>query len=321
MNYYLYKLRFNTPVHLGDGETARSLDRGGSSLCADTLFSALCHMAVLCYGQEGVDKLCQQVMESRLFLTDLFPYKGEYLYIPKPYLSSRVQKEIPSDARKAMKKLAHIPLEAVSQFVSSIGGQGDFDAKEVDTDFGEPGVCARVGIMGMQEPEPYHVGFYEFHPRAGLYGVIGYEQMNDLEKIKDLLRKLGLTGIGGKVSSGYGKFILEEGKKEETEFQQLKQMLDVEGEDIYYISMTTALPRQEELESTLEGATYQMKRRGGFVSSVDFARTNQKKDTQYFFSSGSVFRRKFEGELYEVARGGNHKVYRYGKPLFLGVRI
>ena len=44
----------------------------------------------------------------------------------------------------------------------------------------------------------------------------------------------------------------------------------------------------------------------------------RKKDL-YVFNSGSTFTEKFEGDICDVSSGGAHPVYRYAKPLWLGV--
>ena len=87
------------------------------------------------------------------------------------------------------------------------------------------------------------------------------------------------------------------------------------------VLLSASLPREEELEQALEGATYQLVRRGGFVASDTYAETPQKKKTQYFFRSGSVFGHRFTGDLYSVGGFGEHPVYRYAKPMFLGVDL
>ena len=48
--------------------------------------------------------------------------------------------------------------------------------------------------------------------------------------------------------------------------------------------------------------------------------TAAKKQTQFFLAAGSLFSQKYHGELFNVYNGGAHKVYRYSKPLFLGVK-
>lgn len=87
-----------------------------------------------------------------------------------------------------------------------------------------------------------------------------------------------------------------------------------------YLLLTTALPDEEELERTMEDASYTLTRRGGFVSSDSFAPSGQKKREQFFLTAGSVVRRRFGGALYLAARQ-DHPAYRFSKPLLLGVSV
>ena len=58
MNYFLFKLRFETAVHFGPSDAALSLAASEEHVRADTLFSALCQTALCLYGPEGVEELC-----------------------------------------------------------------------------------------------------------------------------------------------------------------------------------------------------------------------------------------------------------------------
>lgn len=80
MEYMVYRLRFFTGVHFGNG----SLGTSGISVPADTLFSALCLEAAALYGPEGPGMLADAVREGKLRLSDLQPYLGDELYLPKP---------------------------------------------------------------------------------------------------------------------------------------------------------------------------------------------------------------------------------------------
>jgi CRISPR-associated protein Csm4 len=92
-------------------------------------------------------------------------------------------------------------------------------------------------------------------------------------------------------------------------------------ENSSYLLLTTALPEKEYLESVLDGAYYQLTRRGGFIQSETYAAEPQKKDTQYFLAAGSVLKRKFSGGLFNVGESGKHPVYRYSAPVLLGVSL
>lgn len=54
MNYFLFKLQFDTAVHFGGADSALSLYTSEETLRADTLFSALCHETLVQHGEEAL---------------------------------------------------------------------------------------------------------------------------------------------------------------------------------------------------------------------------------------------------------------------------
>ena len=62
-----------------------------------------------------------------------------------------------------------------------------------------------------------------------------------------------------------------------------------------------------------------MIRRGGFVASESYAKEFVKKRDIYAFKAGSCFGKRFEGDVFDVSVSGAHPVYRYLKPMFIGV--
>ena len=62
-------------------------------------------------------------------------------------------------------------------------------------------------------------------------------------------------------------------------------------------------------------------KRSGFISSQTYADTFRKKKELYCFKAGSCFSHKFDGDIFDLSEGGNHPVYRYAKPLMMGVDI
>ena len=57
MNYFLFKLRFETAVHFGPSDAALPLAASEEHVRADTLFSARCHTALSLWGEDGVQAL------------------------------------------------------------------------------------------------------------------------------------------------------------------------------------------------------------------------------------------------------------------------
>jgi hypothetical protein len=139
--------------------------------------------------------------------------------------------------------------------------------------------------------------------------------------IDELVTALGFSGIGGKVSAGYGKFAV-------LAVNELEGSADTQHRWLYaakqrsggaQLLLTTSLPGEGELEPVLTDASYQLVRRAGFVGAN--ADAPGKKQTQYFLDAGSVTKMRFEGDVYPVADLDTHMVYRYSKPMFLGVAL
>ena len=84
-----------------------------------------------------------------------------------------------------------------------------------------------------------------------------------------LLSALGMSGIGGKISSGYGSFTVEERIDLCAPFDAQTEWLHdaLEKRDAkHQLLLTTSLPADDELEDALEGAQYQLVRRAGMCS-------------------------------------------------------
>ncbi len=316
MGTRIVKLSFKGPVHFGEGRLS------DSRLACDaaTLFSAL-YIEALKLGKQ--DDLLAAAKAGELRLSDAFPYAGDTLYLPKPMVqinpaeeASRGSDDETSRARKAAKKLDYIPADALDAFLS-----GSFDPVKALAEF-------RVGIAGVQtkvnlqrkktsdmqaedtpEALPYHVGGFWFAPNAGLYFLVGGFN------ITPMLDQLIYAGLGGKRTSGYGRFEYEIDDYHFT----TEHIPDSSGR---HMLLTTAAPTIDELSDDLlkKGARYRLVKRGGFVQSATHSDTPQKKRELYAFAAGSVFSKKFEGGVFNVsASKGTHPVYRYARAMWLEV--
>ena len=224
MSYYLFKLRFLAPLCAGDGEDARGLERAASTIGGDTLFAALCQEALAQGGVEALEELAGWAREDRLRLSDLLPYAGEDLLIPRPVLpraapACRPQggDAAPQD-RKQLKKLPYIPLAALPDYLAATRGEREPDPAGWHRDYGEAVTRTQTAVSGLDNPLPYTVGAFRFRgmaegePACGLYGIVGWagEGRAIPETLSRLLRGLGVSGIGGKRSAGFGRFAVAE---------------------------------------------------------------------------------------------------------------
>lgn len=305
MNYKIYKLDFLTSVHFGDG----GLTKASSTLNADTLFSALCIEAVK---MGELDTLLDAVNKNELYISDGLPFIGDNYYIPKPLVSLNIERDGDSTLKKAMKKLEYLPIDKVDQYI-----QGKMDLKH-ETEyfsryFGHSSLIEKATIRGQDQTMPYAVQTFTYGKDAGLYIVAAFKDENQQYLLEDLLTSLGLNGIGGKTSSGYGKFELKYGNASKKYLKRLTDDYDT------YITLSICLPTDNEMEQALQNSQYKIKKRSGFVESSTYAQSFRKKKDVYLIAAGSSFENKFNGLVLDVSDHGNHPVYRYAKPLFLGV--
>ena len=327
MNFNVYKLRFTAPVHFG-GDNALSLESAQMHFCADTLFSALCHAALLQGGNEAVERLCATAAAGDMRLSDGMPWaedqKGDQFYLPRPFLAPIKRVETSPDKRKEAKKLRYLPAAEMEKYLSYLRGEGSLDFKALSRPFGAIEERTRAAVPEGGETVPYFVGAYRFEANCGLYFLLGYEDAALEGEVHRLLKLLQFSGIGGKISSGFGKFRLESViKLESSGNSQIKWLAQAlrDAQAPVQITLSACLPAESELESALEGAQYQMIRRGGFIHNPADTGAPRKKRGQCVFQAGSSFRARFGGELSAVGTSAGQTVYRYNRPLWLGVKL
>ena len=311
MEYKGYKLHFPIGIHIGDG----SLEDSEKTFCADTLFSALCIEANK-KSEDALEKLVELVRTDKLLFSDALPYIGNRLYLPKPFISIAVDNQGDSSEKKAFKKLEYVPLECLMQYLN-----GEMNAKSEEDffkrHFGHTVSKVSACVEENEETVPYRIGLFQFRENAGLYIIIGYEKECDIMFVEELLEGLSFEGIGGKRSSGYGRFELRPMHIE----GDLLHRLQHAGQNRNHMSLSVCLPANEELETAMQDANYILKKRSGFVVSDTYADTNLRKRDLFVFQAGSCFRNLFVGNIYDVSVQGRHPVYRYAKPMFMGVDI
>lgn len=318
MKYCVYKLNFTAPLHCGRGDGAVALTNNSMTLRADTVFSALCNEAAVSSGTEAAEELIMLCKNNRLAFSDTFPYCGGTLYLPLPLCPLDKDAKFDVSRRKEIKSVKWLPAEEkyFEYFYNYIKSGTMFDTSDITKSFADFRTDVKVCVRG-EERVPFDVSMCEFKKDCGLYGIIGYESRTELEDVMMLFKGLGLCGIGGQTSRGMGKFdfsVLDENNKYAS---FIKNNICTNGSSL--MLLTTSLPTESEMTSALEGAYYNLLRRGGFSYSP-FGET-VKKNTQYYLVSGSVLKNSFKGDVCTVGENGAHTLYRYSKPLFLEVKL
>ncbi len=332
MKYYIYQLQFDSPVHFGQTELGGGLEQITLDYPSDTLFSAVCCEIARQGNEPFLQQFYEKAATGRILLSDLYPYvidrdsKDECcFYVPKPVMPLYEEKNdgiqavsygeacTNSKYKKAMKKMAYVRASRLSAYIEAAQKRTAF---QDSVKFGEETLVERVNCR-MDEPLPYYVGQYTFRRNAGLYGIIGTDDEQDTSRFRQILTLLGYSGIGGKRSSGYGKFHLyddfiemEEQGVYKDDGELYRRLVDDKSE--WQMAISMVLPGQADI-STVKKGWYRLRKRSGFIDGAD-----AKRDSLYMITSGSCFTERIAGTI-AVLNGGGHPVYRCGKGMYLGL--
>lgn len=302
MNVEIFKLHFKAPVHFGQ----KRLSDGEMTISADTLFSALFIESL----QMGLNT---DWLLNDLVISDTFPFESDLYYLPKPLIKIESKEE---GNHKDFKKLKYIPVYNYMDYIQ--GRLQAEDAKDLNEIFniGHFSLQTKVSLINQEsnpdaDSEPYSIGTFTFEDNAGLY-FIAKGSVETLKNLNVVMNALQFSGIGGKRFAGLGRFEVQN-----VNDNNLNQLLSNRG--VKHILLSTAMAKEHELEGSCRDARYTLKKRSGFIQSVNYSETLVKKKDFYSFSAGSVFTNPFKGGIFNVGIEGRHPVYRYGKPLWLEV--
>ena len=325
MGYFYYQLNFQSPVHFGQSETGGKLEKAGFEFSADSLFSAICAELAQQGELDILEKIVDMAKKGELLLSDLFPFMekdgDEIYYLPRPYLfrsNGSVEKldmeqaKVISAQRKAAKKQQYIRASEYGVYIKAMAKGEIYSLQTPLQDFGENSLMERVNCR-QSEPLPYYVGQYTFAKNAGLYGIVKMPE-DFQDRFISILYSLGLAGIGGERSSGYGCFTSELFDLDDI-VEDTKALMDMleNSSTTTQMNISVLKPAADELENVKEGQ-YQLKKRSGFTD-------NTKRDSVYMLASGSCFKKRLNGEVVDISRDYGHPIWRYGKGLFVGLEI
>lgn len=345
-NVYLIRLRFLAPVHFGDAGEGGGLEQIKCFCHADTFFSALCREAAG-QGEAAVQRLYGKASAGALLLSDLLPYReisGNYeFYLPRPVLTIegrtadlQTLREVQQSAeeRKKLKKRAFIRASEMSRYLTDMREGTKTISKEPMF-----GTMANEVHFNGRTRQPYSVGTFHFAENTGAYFLLRLAEEEDLQWFLPLLSLLGLSGIGGRRSSGCGRFEIADGEVDENladiekngdaavmldcdyeafgaDDLELARML-ADSQSPYQMSLCPVLPQKNEIGVNVTGKFI---RRGGFSYSQGME-TPVRTGSIYMMDTGSCFASRVSGRIGDVSCGlMPHPVYKYGKGLFVGIK-
>ncbi len=332
MKYYVLQFKFLTPVHFGSAGNKKSGNLQAFNCCADTFFSALINEAAA-QDLELCRKFIDAVQQDGLLFSDLLPYysgSAEELYVPVPmYRKEKINpldlqlsfKELclQYEARRGHENMAYIRVSGIYNYLRPYSVDG---GNEEHRDFGWSGVQRRMDFRN--GGCAYYVSNYTFAGEAGLYCIVGLDDESLLEGLVKTVELLGLGGIGGRRSSGFGKFVLK------TEPLLLEQKCGGDagvlynllhsGQNCPQMALSVLCPQESQIGIVKKGA-FNLLKRSGFVYNSN-TKSFEKRSSVYMLKAGSCFPQRVNGRLLEfTAEEAEHTVYRYGKAIYMGLPV
>lgn len=338
----LYKLKFGrNPVHFG--ELGIGMEETSDRVHSDTLFSAWVSAYARLFGKVAVEELLEQFepqIDPLFRLSSTFIYRQTQektiYYLPRPLKRPVNYPDNDLDFSKEYKKLNYLPLEIWQCWYQGEGWQ-ESDAEElkarVKKEKSQFKALENSGAFEYKAFEKeklpkiavdrttratniYHTNFVYFKENAGLYFLVEFSNSEFQNTFLNVLNFLGEEGIGGERSSGAGQFKVESSELTD----KWEQIIKFEKGNFY--SLISLFWKQSLSEGFLENSSYELLRRGGWISSSPSGSQRRRQSVQ-MFAEGSVFQDKPKGQLADVTPEGfnAHKIYRSGMSLSLPITL
>ncbi|ERT07711.1 CRISPR-associated family protein [Lyngbya aestuarii BL J] len=342
--WQLYKLNFErNPVHFG--ELGIGLEETSDFIHSDTLFSAWVSAYARLLGKDAVEELLQQFQaetEPLFRLSSTFIYRQineeTIYYLPRPLKRPVNYPDDDLEFSKAYKKLNYLPLEIWQRWYQGEGWK-ESDTEELKAkakakkgekidgelakaetfNYGEAVQKGKVPKIAVDRTTRatniYHTNFVYFKENAGLYFIVEFSNPEFKNTFLTILKFLGEEGIGGERSSGAGQFQVESSELTD-EWEQV-----IKFDKGKFHSLISLFWEKSLSESFLEKSSYELLRRGGWISSSPSGSQRRRQSVQ-MFAEGSVFRVQPKGQLANVTPDGFkvHQIYRSGISLSLSIK-
>lgn len=320
---YIVNLEPESPFHIG--EAGVGLEETSIIVHSDTLFSALCNMYALLYGEDELGSMLKKFKEDPPFLvSSAFLYVGDILTFPLPLgadwselITHKLSDELQKDRYELEKQLRNAKFVSQDVFLSLLKGRPEqvtlppvhnilFSQHETPPEeIYSIGEAPRVAMDRRTHSSAiYHVGEVFYAANCGLYFFLNTNPEYD-KRVKACIKLLGHEGLGGKRSSGRGLFhpIIKE------------QLFKVPPSNMK-ITLSLTFPRLGELRVVKEG-WYKLVSRRGWIYSPRL-KSLRKKGVRMLVE-GSTFPQKVEGQLADVkpSMPGVPGIVRYGIGYYL----
>jgi len=305
--YTVLRLEFETPVRFGTGRSASGLDSMSMTAASDQFFAAVCMEWIQLYDEDSLTEMIGNVQEGNIAFSSLFPWnqtirlkpdlKTEIgpiaYYLPRPLVRGKKSVESDTQVKKKLRKVLWIEAEAMQDYLEFVK-TGSGDPTSFQKSFGSEVVWDRVNTRSGADNELYRVAAWQFdrvipwskenkkkiiidkklleQRVSGLYWIISCQDESMLKKLIEAANSLGYSGVGGKISSGLGKYIVwEDSLEDSVSGKAMLSYLDDKAAPIQ-MALGCVVPYTDEDFSIMQDVetSYLLVSRTGFTSSADF---------------------------------------------------
>jgi CRISPR-associated protein Csm4 len=352
---YLVELQFDHAVHFGSSIAGFGIEDVDETCHSDTLFSGIINQLAAIEHLISDFSLKNFLQEFNsptppFRISSFGVVKGVDYFLPKPLIEpdffacdSSVNKY-----KKDFKKLKWVHLEDFHKWQKKSLSSDDIKGYFVSYDNEPPPKSPpfskiHTKVQHIQDRETdatqiYHTGQLFYGERVYPFFFFDFNSKSlSWEWFVEALRLIGISGLGGRRSTGYGKFCLRyepiliggdesawpkkvcESNQHTKAITLWSNVLNHQSEGQYLFSLLAPKALSEN-----DCFVYNLIiRKGWFFSNSSFCQMKRK--TVYMFSEGSIFYRNVEGGLINISPDelpeNHHDIYRYGLPFTIPFSI
>lgn len=337
VTFQLFKLRFLSPLHIGDQHEEEGISF--KAISSDTLHAAL----IASLAKVGVS--IPEDGNLGFTLSSTFPFYQEredsapIYFLPKP-LQTVLPKLSDVAMMKKVKKVQWVDAALYSKVLA-----GEFFLSDADSllpyvqesylslekipedvngscEFVQSEVMQRVSIAertGKKDAKPYFVDRILFKDQSGIY----FLAMGDTTMLEKGLQLLSQEGFGTDRHVGFGSFV----------FTTDTLTLELPDEADFQVSLSLFIPEtQGQLQELLssDSVAYDFTRRGGWITTYPY--NTVRKNAIYGFTPGSVFKKTSAEPVERIGKIADltplvgdltpsHKIWRNGFSIMLPLKM
>lgn len=297
MTIKVYRMKFDR-AHFGNGYLNQSKLTFTASRLYSALFLEALHMNI-------ADSFLSLSKQDNFILSDAFPYINGKPFLPKPIgypkrnndkLKIEDLKKLRRDTKK-VKKINAISFDDFDSFINKRVNVLDLVNKQ--NKLGKSAMIVRKG------EDPYEVALTNY--QSEMYVLAEQSTLLD-----DLMKSLQYSGLGGKRSSGYGRFTLKISSLPNCLAKRITNCTNYNC-----MLLTTSFPKNNELNKLIDSeSSYLLQKSSGYLYSETASKLIRKRDL-YKFVAGSTFSHSYYGDIVDVSPANFlHPVWNFSKGLF-----